>query len=162
MSTRKKILVLAGVLLVGSVFALLMHDDAKPVGKLSRRDVIEIRAVVTRLAPNWSSFTHSSLRYWPSLARARLTFRMGDITEDSMGGGVTVHPDGTREVNYPFTVRIKASGWSIDSCRVVKRNGRWTMAPMRSSSSRAILFVPSNPVTSADAGIPLLFHAGRH
>ena len=40
MSTRKKILVLAGVLLVGSVSALLMHDDAKPVGKLSRRDVI--------------------------------------------------------------------------------------------------------------------------
>ena len=163
MSTRKKIIVLAGVMLVGSVAALLMHDDPKPIGKLSRRDVIEIRAVVRQFKePHWSWFKNSALRFWPHLARMRLTFHIGDITEDSTGGIVTIHLDGTREVNYPFTVHISASGLGENTCQVIRKNGRWMMAPRsQGGGSRAISFLPSKERAPGKGGISVLLHAGR-
>ena len=160
---RKKIILLAGVMLVGSLVALLMHDNAKPVGKLSRRDVIEIRAVVRQSAePHWSWFKNSALRFWPHLARVRLTFHIGDISENSMGGIVTIHPDGTREVNYPFTVHISASGLLENTCRVIRKNGRWMMmAPRSQSGSRGFSFLPSNNRAAGDVGIPRVWHSER-
>ena len=164
MSTRTKIVVLVGVVLTvtGAVAALLIHDDVKPIGTLSRSDVHQIRAVVMRSqAPGWRWFTRANLRSWPFFVRMRLTFRIVDIREDSIGI-VTIHPDGTREVRHSVIVRFRAQGWSGDTCRVERKNGRWVVAPVTFKSySPLILFLPPNPVTSADAGFASLFHTGR-
>ncbi len=164
MFTRTRLIVLVGVMLMftGAVATLLMDDGVKPVGRLSRSDVLEIRAVVMRSrAPGWSWFTRTNLSSWPSFVRMRLTFRIVDIKEDSIGD-VTIHPDGTREVSYPVRVRFRARGWSDDTCRVERKNGRWKIAPlMAAPKSHLIVFVPSNPVTSADAGFASLLHIGR-
>ena len=165
MSTRTKIVVLVGVVLTvtGAVAALLMHGGVKPVGRLSRSDVLEIRSVVMRSrAPGWSWFTRTNLSSWPYFVRMRLTFHIVDIREDSIGS-VTIHPDGTREEpSHPVAVRFRAYGWSGDTCRVERKNGRWVVAPVRTKSySPLILFLSPNPVTSADAGFASLFHTGR-
>src|SRR5438094_511763 len=109
MSIRRKIIVLVGVMLTGSVAALLMDPGAKPVVMLSRGAVLENRGVAIRsLAPGWSSFTRANLRIWPTLARMRLTFRIDGIREESISIA-TIYPDGTREEpSHPVTVRFRA------------------------------------------------------
>lgn len=133
----------------GAVATLLVHDGVKPVGRLSRSDVLEIRAVVMQSkAPRWSWFTRANLRYWPSLVRMRLTFRIFDIREDSIGT-VTIHPDGTREVSRPVIVRFRAQGWSGDTCRVEKKNGRWVAAQVtKKSHTPLILFLQMSGLRS--------------
>jgi hypothetical protein len=155
MSTPTKVIVLVGVMLMftGAVATLLVHDGVKPVGRLSRSDVLEIRAVVMQSkAPRWSWFTRANLRYWPSLVRMRLTFRIFDIREDSIGT-VTIHPDGTREVSRPVIVRFRAQGWSGDTCRVEKKNGRWVVAPVTlKRHTPLIIFLSPNEPAPGKAG----------
>jgi hypothetical protein len=112
---------------------LLMHADVKPIGRLSRSDVLEIRSVVTRSrAPHWSWFTRANLRSWPTFVRIRLTFRIVEIREDSIGS-VTIHVNGTREEpGHPVTAWFKAYGWPTTTCRVERRNGRWMITPLAS------------------------------
>src|SRR5439155_8807748 len=103
--------------------------DVRPVGRLSRSDVVEIRGVVIRsLAPGWSSFTRANLRIWPTLVRMRFTFRIVDIREESISIA-TIYPDGTRqEPSHPVTIRFRAYGWPEDTCRLERKNGRWVIA----------------------------------
>ena len=130
MSTRRKIIVLLGLVLTGAATTLLIGDDIKPVRGLSHADVREIRRVVYRFyAPDWSAFTQSNLRFWPTILRQRLTFHIHDITSPSIGT-VTTHSDGTREESsHPVTVRFAASGIPKTTCEVQKKKGRWVIAP---------------------------------
>jgi hypothetical protein len=128
---RKRVLIAlaAAVVLVALwlVMILLLHDNAQPIGNLSRDDVREIRAVVRQVRPpGWGLFTRANLRRWPEFVVMRLTFRIVNIREDTWGI-VTIRPDGTREVRHPVIVSFKAHGYS-DTCRVEWKEGRWRIA----------------------------------
>lgn len=165
MSTPTRIIVLVGAMLAvaGIVAALSVHGDAKPVGSLSCSDVREIRAVVMRAeAPGWSWFTRANLRAWPTLVRMRLTFRIAGIREASIGFS-TVYANGTsEESSHPVVVRFRAYGRPEGSCRVERKNGRWMIAPLQSSESPLLLFLPSNPPGAGNAGHMLLSAIGPH
>jgi len=111
---RKPIIVLAvvGVLLLAAVVVSLVQPTPALIGKLSGKDVREVRRVVTRvLTPGRNSFTLSNLRFWPTLIRIRATFRIDDIQEDAVGT-TTIHADGTRdEPDQPLKVLFHASGF---------------------------------------------------
>jgi hypothetical protein len=121
----------ATVLIVAlSLLAILvLHEDVQPIGNLSRNDVRQIRAVVRQArAPGLGLFTRANLRRWPDFVLMRLTFRIVGMTEDTWGI-VTIHPDGSREVKHPVSVRFKAHGYS-DACRVEWNRDRWGIAPI--------------------------------
>lgn len=100
-------------------------------------------------APGWSWFTRANLRAWPTLVRMRLTFRIAGIREDSIGFS-TVYANGTsEESSHPVVVRFRAYGRPEDSCRVERKNGRWMIAPLQSSESPLLLFLPSNRLVQA-------------
>jgi hypothetical protein len=147
MSTRTKTIAFIGVALavVGAVAVLLVQDEVQPIGGLSRSDVLEIRAVVSRaVLPGWRSLTLANLRFWPTLARMRLTFRIVGIREEAVGT-VTIHPDGTEEEsNHPVTVRCRSHGWPEQNFRVERRNGGWVIAP-HNDESPSLLFLTPKP-----------------
>jgi hypothetical protein len=127
---RRFLLLLAVVLLAAAVLALmyLPHDEVKPIGKLSRADVREIRAVLLNDWASWSYLTSTNPLSWPRLARVRLTFRILEMQEEPIGR-VTIWPDGRREdKRHVVTVRFKAQGLSEIKCCVQKTNGRWVIA----------------------------------
>jgi hypothetical protein len=139
------VLVMLAGMMGWQVAARLMHDDAKPIGTLSRSDVRDIRAVVTRSrAPGWRWFTRANLRRWPAFVVMRLTFRNVDIREDYSWGIVTIHSDGTREVRHQVVVRFKAHGWS-DDCRVEWKDGRWKMAPVTIAPANRLIDSAEKP-----------------
>ena len=105
---KRRLLAVVAAAATTLLVAVLLADDVKPVGTLSRRDVIEIRKVVARYeTPQWSWFTLRNLRSWPSFLRAKLTFRVVDIREDTIGVAIIL-PDGKRVENgRRVTVRCK-------------------------------------------------------
>lgn len=156
MRTRERLLVLiTGVLTVlGAAAALLGHASVKPVGTLSRRDVLEIRRVVMR-AEVWGLFGLANVTNWPAATRWALTFRILDITEEPIGS-TTIHPDGTREKRHFVTVRFRACGWSGYSCRLDRKDGHWSIAPYNPPRGNPLmLLIPSLPAHVMDGGIPV-------
>jgi hypothetical protein len=133
MSIRRKpiiVLAVAGFLLLAALVVSLDQQTPAPIGKLSGKDVREIRRVVTRvLTPGRNSFTMSNLRFWPTLIRIRSTFRIDDIQEDAVGT-TTIHADGTRdEPDRSLKVLFHASGFpGTNKCVVKREKGRWAIA----------------------------------
>jgi hypothetical protein len=130
MSTRGTIIVLVGVVLAGALAALWMHDDVKPIKRLSRGDVLEIRSVATRtVAPGWSWFTRANLPSWLTFVRMWFTFRIYDIRQTSIL--LTLRPDATaEETGFYVKVRYREYGLPTGAeCRLEKKNGRWIWAP---------------------------------
>jgi hypothetical protein len=155
MSTHRRYLVLVGVILIGTVAALLMHDHLTPVAGLSRNDVIEIRgAVLQSLA--CSSFKTWNLRDWPFFLRMRFSFHVKEIIQDARDKSirrVTIHADGTREEpNQVMRVRFRADGWWCDTCLVERKNGRWIVMPPTAEIPE-LLLLPCHFPNLADAGL---------
>jgi len=112
----------------GLLCVLLTRDDAKPTGSLSRTDVIEIRAAVTRWqVPAWKDIVRTKVRLWPSFVRARMEFKIIEMEEGSIES-VRIHPDGTaEEPTHPVTVWYVHGGYLTNACRVEMHKGRWTI-----------------------------------
>ena len=131
--------------------ALLRQDGVKPIGRLSRDEVREVRGVVKRsFCPQRSWFKLANYRQWPSFARMRLTFRVVDIRKDSIGI-ITIHPDGTRDESG-VTVWYTYSGWPTNTCHLEKRNGRWKVIGRPPSLRGLTQFPPSNKSLQRTAG----------
>jgi hypothetical protein len=129
MSVRAKTILLAGVILAGVAAVLWLRDDVKPVGTISRQDVLQIRRVVSRAeAPGWKSFTEGKLRFWPSLLLERATFRIVDMREDSIRT-VAIHSDGAREEQPHVIIRFQAFGRPARTRVVAKQQGQWAIRP---------------------------------
>ncbi len=145
MRTRSKVLMFVGAGLVAAAgaAALLGQDDVKPIGRLSRDEVREVRAAVKRcFGPRWGWFRLASFRQWPTFVRMAWTFRVVDIRQHSIGT-TTIHPDGTRDESG-VTVWFTFSGWPTNACHVEKRNDRWMVIERQQSQHNLILFIPSN------------------
>jgi hypothetical protein len=158
MRSSKGILSFLGLALVASAggLALLRQEGVKPIGRLSRDEVREVRGVVKRsFCPQRSWFKLANYRQWPSFARMRLTFRVVDIRKDSIGI-ITLHPDGTRDESG-VTVWYTYSGWPTNTCHVEKRNGRWKVIGRPPSLRGLTQFPPSNPLPAANSRRPVRF-----
>jgi hypothetical protein len=130
-SIRTKLILLAGLILAAVVAALVTGENVKPMGTLSRKDVIAIRSAVTQFEGlGWKTILESNLRYWPSLVLEKLTFRIVDLREDSILG-VTIHSDGTRDEHPRVIVRCKAVGRLPKTYTLERQKGGWgcSMAP---------------------------------
>jgi hypothetical protein len=115
MCKRRKVIVLVGLSLLVVVAVFSMRERVRPIGGLSRRDVIEIREVATRSrTPRWSWFTPAKISVWRYWIWEKLSFRIVDISEVS---------------DDRVAVRYREDGWPEAAGFLIERkNGRWVSA----------------------------------
>jgi hypothetical protein len=125
MSIRIKLVLLFEVIVMATLAACIMYNDTKPVGRLSRRDVRELRAAVVQWDTPWKIFIWANRRAWPTLIQRRLSLHITDIWESSIGATI-IYRDGTR-VERTHLVTISYRGYRMGEarCRAVKENGQW-------------------------------------
>jgi hypothetical protein len=176
MSLRTRIVTGASLMLVVTVaaVALLTPGNVKPVGRLSRQDVLDIRAAVRReQSPRWSWFGLANLRSWPIFLRQKATFRIVDVEADVIESRDILFGGTLEESKHPVTVWFTFSGFPTNTCRVIRSKGVWKVFPYQVQGLRGLTFFrqrsprchpahfrPSNgPGRLRDGGTARLFFA---